>query len=495
MELSNTFFDSYLTSFGNFVQVVSSSNDENKKTKLVEQLNQFLEITSPLPATKKRSNNFELKVPDKKIKLATGRMDVPNEIWTKIMNYLPTNCIFKNFGLVSKKFHSLTSGIKYLHCKLIYEHMSDTVLKIVKKSRGLIALSFEVVNSWYSHNEVGKNFLLEAINSCQSLKSLKVNGDFEIKMNMIEILQKFGPQLQHLAFENNIRFTPGVLIELSKFRYLKSLGLSVNPIIPPGPTYQANIHSTLNQTVQNLVTFATQLESIDLKFKSFIPSITNIYNQLIYEKRDTLKKVGLTNTVKKNSLCNIPFGDHCNSFETINECKNLEELSGYLHPHEFQNIQSKLKRLFTVKISHSDELSTFAKINCINLEHIEIVIDTRLFARFAKMQFPALKYLLIELKNNSNHQISLNHENLKNLVKNSPNLRAIRFKGKPYKLSKEFMLQIFETKGIIISVNDGYQEDFEMADYFYKNQKGYQLFEKYKALKTLYWKQFSDAQQ
>ena len=109
------------------------------------------------------------------------------------------------------------------------------------------------------------------------------------------------------------------------------------------------------------------------------------------------------------------------------------------------------------------------------------------------MHFPALKYLMIELKN-ADYRISLKHKNLQNLVKNSPNLRAVRFKGKPYKLTKEFMLQIFETKGIIISVNDGYQEDFEMADYFYKNQKDYQLFEKYKDLKTFCWKQFSDFQ-
>ena len=488
-----------MTSFGNLVKVVSSSNDENKKTKLVEQLNQFLEMASPLAAVTKRSNYFDSKVSDKKIKLDSGRVDVPNEIWTKIMNYLPTNSIFNNFGLVCKRFHGLTSGVKYYQCKITHLNMMHTVLKIVKNSKAIIKLDFEIVKNWYSEsdNKFAETFINESLNLCQNLKSLRIYGNFEIKMNMIEILQKFGPQFQHLAFENN-GIVAQVLIELCKLKYLKSLAMNVCPIIPNGPTYPAIYYNTLTQTVQNLITFATELESIDLKFENHCvlnPHITKIYNQLIYEKKDLLKKVGLTNTARIYTSCTnySPSGSKCDSFESINECKNLEELSGYLHPHEFQNIQSKLKRLFTVIVSNYHELVTFSKINRTNLEHIEIVLEEELFAQFTKMHFPALKYLMIELKN-ADYRISLKHKNLQNLVKNSPNLRAVRFKGKPYKLTKEFMLQIFETKGIIISVNDGYQEDFEMADYFYKNQKDYQLFEKYKDLKTFCWKQFSDFQ-
>ena len=59
MELSNTFFDSFMTNFGKYVQVVVSSNDENKKTKLIEQLNHFLEMASPSVVITKRSKKFK----------------------------------------------------------------------------------------------------------------------------------------------------------------------------------------------------------------------------------------------------------------------------------------------------------------------------------------------------------------------------------------------------------------------------------------------------
>ena len=493
MELSNSLFDSLLTSFGNLVQVVASSNDENKKTKLAEQLNQFLEMIKPSVAVRKRSNNFESQVPDKKIKHDTGRVDVPNEIWTKIMNHLSTNEIFHNFGLVSKRFLGLTSGMKHFHSKIIDENMSDTILKIVKNSRAIIALSFDFVNDSYHENEFAETFINEALNSCQKLKVLRIEGNLEIKIKVIEILQKFGAQFEHLEFEN-ITLKTEVLIEVSKLKYLKSLGFrGVKTISPNGNIFRYIDSHTLTDVVQNLITFATQLEAIDFKFQSRSPELTKIYNRLIEAKKDILKKVGATNYSRHGS-CPRSYRTQCNSFETINECKNLEELCGKLHPHEFQHIQSKLKKLFMVRLSKIDEFDIISNMNNIDLEHFGIEMEERFFVKFSELKFPALKYLMIKFEDYFDDQISLPPKNLIKLAKNSPNLRAIRFEGKSVIMPSAFMFKMFETKGIIISVKDNFQEDLEMLDYFYKNQKDYQLYEKYKELKTLYWKQFLDFQ-
>ena len=249
----------------------------------------------------------------------------------------------------------------------------------------------------------------------------------------------------------------------------------------------------MTDIVQNLITFATQLEAIDFKFSSCYSNITKLYNQLIYKKKDTLKKVGITNTVRIRSLCKRTSGNKCDdSLEAINLCKNLEELSGYLHPHEFQNIQSKLKRLFTVKVNYFHEFDMFSKMHQLhfNLEHIEIEIKTELFGLFSQMKFPALKYLMIKFEDYFDDQISLPPKNLIKLAKNSPNLRAIRFEGKSVIMPSAFMFKMFETKGIIISVKDNFQEDLEMMDYFFKNQKDYQFYERYKELKIFHLKQF-----
>ena len=279
-------------------------------------------------------------------------MDVPNEIWIKIMNYLPTDEICHKFGLVSKQFHSFTSSVRHLHCKIVDLKISDTVLKIVKNSRTIIALNFDFVNDSYRDNTFANTFINQALHSCQKLKVLRIHaiyGRFEIKMEAIEILQKFGAQFEHLEFAH-ITMKPEVLIEVSKLKYLKSLGLrGVKTILPNGDILQTFHSDTLTDIVQNLIKSATQLEAIDFEFQSRSPELTKIYNRLIEAKKDILKKVGATNYSRHGS-CPRSYRNQCNSFETINECKNIEELCGKLHPHEFQHIQSKLKKTFYGKI-------------------------------------------------------------------------------------------------------------------------------------------------
>ena len=403
------------------------------------------------------------------------------------MNYLPTNCIFKKFGLVCKRFHNLTSGIEYLNGKIFDQEMSAIVLKIVKKSRAIVALNLEVKERsfWWKFSE---HFIIEALMSCQKLKSLRISGDCELKMDIIEILKQFGPQLEHLAVEN-LNTSCEVFIEISKLKFLKSLGIRSLNITNHSYTH----HAMMTKVVQNLQ-LANQLECIDFEFDSLRPEILNLYNQLINEKKDTLRKIGLTHSRRRYTPCQKLYGSPCVSFETINQCTNLEELSGRLHIHEFQNVKTKLKRLLTGKINDSHEFGMFAQMNRINLEHIEIEMKREWFASFANLKFPALRYLMINIENYTNFRISLEVKDLYNLLKNSPNLKALRFKGNPFlNMTEGFIFKIFQTKGIVISTNDNAQ-DFEMANFFYSNHIDYQLFEKFKASKTLFWKQFSNSE-
>ena len=143
-----------------------------------------------------------------------------------------------------------------------------------------------------------------------------------------------------------------------------------------------------------------------------------------------------------------------------------------------------------VRLSNSDELGIISKMNNIDLEYFGIEMAKMFFVKLSELKFPALKYLMIRFEDHSEDQISLPQKNLIKLAKNSPNLRAIRFEGKPVILTAAFMFKMFETKGIIISVKDNFQEDLEMMDYFFKNQKDYQFYERYKELKIFHLKQF-----
>ena len=49
-------------------------------------------------------------------------------------------------------------------------------------------------------------------------------------------------------------------------------------------------------------------------------------------------------------------------------------------------------------------------------------------------------------------------------MQNSPNLKAVRFKGARIKISNDFIFEIFETKGIIISIKDSPKEIIKWKD-------------------------------
>ena len=50
------------------------------------------------------------------------------------------------------------------------------------------------------------------------------------------------------------------------------------------------------QVFQNLSKNTNQLESIDFEFQTLDSKINEVFNELIYEKRETLKKVRFTNS-------------------------------------------------------------------------------------------------------------------------------------------------------------------------------------------------------
>ena len=408
---------------------------------------------------RKRSTTFESNIHDKKVKLDSGKVEIPNEIWTKIMNYLSKKDIFANFGLVNKRFHGLISGMKYLQVKNIASvKLCKKVIEIVKNSKAITELDLDICYTNASpcsfQIEYYSNFVNQAINLCHRLKSLKISGSCFINLDFMCILKRFEDHLEHLTFDS-IQTTPDVLIEINKLKSLRSLKLSTlnfhqvlfTNLVDTEIVKDVDIFN--EQVVHALAKNSMKLESIDIHYVSFDPKVSQALNDFLIEKKDTLRKVKLHNFLRKN--CKGPELP-CESYENLNLCKNLEELSGKLHIHDFQHTQ--LKKLQLRGVVNSNGLSKFGQINQNNLEHLEIAIGEKNFGQFAKLQSPALKYLMINLviPMNWNELSSLNIENSKILIRNSPNLKAIKFKGPCISKFKRNLVKIFQEYGPV-SIN------------------------------------------
>ena len=434
MELQSFDFESSLKSIETFVKGVVCGQDENRKIRLKKKLKHFLQITNnPSNTTRKRPSNLNFEVSPKRIKPdCEEKFKIPNEIWTKIMNYLPTKEIFQNFGLVSKQFHGLIGGIKYLQVRNIDENtkLCKKILEVMNNCKSLVELDLDIPHTPYVVNKSKarkmSQFVYQAINICQRLKSLKISGICYINRDFIGILKQFGNHFEHLAFEG-IQTNPQVLIEISKLKSLKSLKLCNLNIYSNSFAVNEQI-SEFNildpQVIEALRTSSNQFESIDFQYSSINPEVSKALNKFFSKKKDTLKKVGLRNSI--TPFCHGP-DKKCETFVNINSCKNLQEFSGNLHFHDFQHTQlKKLKYIDTTA-----DILTFGLINRKNLEHLEIKILQPFMVNFFRLKFPALQHLMIDLIHNSpfDKLMTLNKEHLKKLIKTSPNLKTLKFQG------------------------------------------------------------------
>ena len=84
-------------------------------------------------SSKKRSQKTEIIIPDKKLKLDHGnRIELPEEIWLKVINYLKTQDLFQNFALANKYFHGLSQDTRAVKSLLLKNIDDKTKYKVTQ---------------------------------------------------------------------------------------------------------------------------------------------------------------------------------------------------------------------------------------------------------------------------------------------------------------------------------------------------------------------------
>ena len=85
----------------NYVKVVSTGNDKDLKQSILENLQNLTKNLMELSRGEKRSNDdSEIEPINKRLKIDSNtKTELPNEIWLKIINYMKTKDLFKNFIL------------------------------------------------------------------------------------------------------------------------------------------------------------------------------------------------------------------------------------------------------------------------------------------------------------------------------------------------------------------------------------------------------------
>ena len=85
----------------NYVKVVSNGDNKELKQSILEKLQNLAKNVMELPRGEKRPNDdSEIEPINKRLKIDSNtKTELPNEIWLKIINYMKTKDLFKNFIL------------------------------------------------------------------------------------------------------------------------------------------------------------------------------------------------------------------------------------------------------------------------------------------------------------------------------------------------------------------------------------------------------------
>ena len=221
-------FDLMISKIESFTKEIFSPNSEEKfQIKLMETLEQAMEMGKSLKMSPKVSR------PGKKPKLdqSLRKLELPNELWTKIIKYLPGKVVYGQLAFVNKRFQSLALKSEVLRT-INASYMSKNSFKSLKQ----LTMPIQILCQFSLHQDVVK-----AIKVTKNLKSLVFKNDWfdtyddgiaEVQrgqtiydMGIIQALKKSKSKLEHLSL-TGYYVEPVLMIELAKVKTLKIFQIS-----------------------------------------------------------------------------------------------------------------------------------------------------------------------------------------------------------------------------------------------------------------------------
>ena len=440
-------FDSVLNIIENFAKEIFSGNDENQKFKLSKKLQNLLDLNH----LEKRINsvqNLDIN--------SSGNAGLPDEIWLKIIQYLPTKAVFGNFALTCKKLNNLTqdsSAIKYLKVETINTWPEyESVSKIISNSKALVEL--KILKCGDFDNEL----ICHALESNPKLRSLSINSK-ELNEKVINAIIKSKIESLDLDLEKGSDKMTG----LGKIKTLKSLRMMPN-----------------EEIISTLANKSIAIEEVTF-FRFRVKPSTDL-NKLFKSKKDTLKKISL---ILDQYDENVPL-------KKLNMCQNLEYivmLKWHANHLEIFSGLPKLKKLVLYQLDAKVDnlVALFRRLSLKKLEHLSIQFCENaredFFEKLSKLDFPALKSFHIHQSwrvRRTNNETNLIDNALQSLVSRSPNLEFIQFSDNSLKLTFKTLMEIFERRNILMIFGESHSQ-LSMEEWFMKHDQ--EIYEKYQKLK------------
>ena len=465
-----------------FIQEILERNENSEKRRLFEEFHRFSKLLQSIPNQlhSKQPKNIGNEPLDLTTKSnAKSYQDIPNEIWFKIINVMPTKDVFGNFAKVNKHFHTLTldpASTKYMQLENVKCNGNlklSGVLAILRRSKMLIELVLEDCSANFSDL-----FVEEALKSSQKLTSVTIRHSNDRKsfaisslsLEIVGLMKRPESQIKNLEFDG-VFVSEVCTIEISKIKTLRSL------------TSRNNYKSILSpKVIKALAENDNQLEEFEFA-EPVIDKLKTQFalNKLLENKGQHLKLLCL----------NLDDPYHCSSsclrLTNLSLCQTLEEFWGNLHSHDLEFISKipKLKKLHLYNTTKGvvEMKKLFRVLDLSELQHLSFEciegLGEDFFCEMAKREFPALNHLFINLEARLCSTV-ITEKTLEQLIENSAKLGTIQF-GDIFasKITNKFLFDICKTRNICV-IFENVLRQISLEGYFEHDVGIYELYQRMK---------------
>ena len=448
-------FDLALGIIETFVKEIFHGEDQIQKLKLSEKLQNLLDLNYPGKSCNS-VQNLEVN--------STRQVELPDELWLKIIQYMSADDVFGNFALSCKKFQNLSqdpSAIKYLQVKTINTWSKyESVNKVITRSKALV--KFTINKGGIFDNEL----ICQAFESNPSLRTISIKTK-SLKHETIDTIAKSKIEVLDLYLEEQ-KLGSDEMTALCNIKTLKSLRM--------------NLHDQILTTLANN---STPIEALD--FATISGTFTHgSLNEFFRSKKDSLKSIALMlQNYRENE-----------SFKNLNLCQNLEKIRIFKWHSKHLEILSGMPNLKYLMVSGLDAnvdtlITFFRRLSLKKLEYLSIQYcqnaKEEFYAELSKLDFPMMKKLtFFQTWNEKIHgSKNLTGNTLQTLLSKCPNLKYVYF-GDNFgdcDLSYKTMMDIFEKRNIFMSFGQAHSQ-YKMEQWFLNKDRN--VYENYQKLKPIH---------
>ena len=310
--MSDNHFEQILKYIEKFSESVIFRGNAERNVKFNDMLQKVLGFQKVKNEINKASKTSKNQV----IKPSSIKVQLPDEVWLKIMSYLTSKDIFANFALVCKHFKNLSLDSKAIKCLDLFGITNakkyKSVMKVLERSNNLYGLKIGSSMNYYNRLLESCLHFNPSLKSLTLLRQCKPNAKIQKYSELSpEVVSAFGSDLEHLELDC-VTMTDELSKAISVQKKLKTLKFYPS-------TRQSNQLVTIAKNCIELENVTFYSIGFSNEYKDVVPA----YDTFFEERSSTLKHLEITSIYKPGKTF---YQEQDRFLKNLSLCQNLEML-------------------------------------------------------------------------------------------------------------------------------------------------------------------------